>query len=174
MIEKTLIKTNKLFVGDVCYCLRDDIYRGIWGDEYNYADGIIKDEDDTVISVIGSTAYGDGSYTSDKDIEYSVDAGVIGVSNLDYSDEAYVTLEKLGTVVDVPSGKAAVFFECDEGDFFIKIIDVDSEEILYDDVIPTKSESTEEKYGWYEDDEEYDYFNNDDDDDYKDEEDEDY
>ena len=96
---------------------------------------------------------------------------------MEYSDEAYVTLEKLGTVVDVPSGKAAVFFECDEGDFFIKIIDVDSEEILYDDVIPTKSESAEEKYGWYEDDEEYDYFKNDDDDDYDDDEedeDEDY
>lgn len=95
---KAVFKAGTYFIGDPCYALRDDLYEK-WGDENNYTDG------DYDYFAVGSTAYGDGSY---EDIysgtEYGVDAGILGVVNMDYAKpdaNENDILNKLGKIITV-------------------------------------------------------------------------
>lgn len=113
--ETTKIKTGRgLFIGDPCYALRHKIYREIWGEELNWEDGVIK-EDDNVCAVVHRTAYGDGLYHGDSiSEEYPVDSATIGIINMDYSDETVEELEKCGTVIKV-NGEVSVSLEYEKG-----------------------------------------------------------
>ena len=71
--------THKVFVGDICYALDRDIYHSVWGDTMDYEDGAIKN-----YAVVAGTEYGDGCYEGNE-TSYSVDAGVIGVTDIDGS-----------------------------------------------------------------------------------------
>lgn len=94
---KAEFKAGTYFIGDPCYALRDDLYEK-WGTDNNYDDG------DYEYFAVGSTAYGDGTY---EDIYsgkgYGVDAGILGVVNMDYADTKYDIdfLNKLGKVITV-------------------------------------------------------------------------
>ena len=127
------MNANKVFIGDICYALDEDIYRKVWGEELGYEDGIVSSGDE-IYAVVGGTAYGDGSYKGSDGIEYGVDAGVIGVTNLTYmdKDEDEESLNNLGKVVDIPSGRAEVSFSVNtDGEFSIAIRDAESGSMLY-------------------------------------------
>lgn len=71
------IKSNRFYIGDICYVLNDDLYQDIWGGKYNFKDGIIDFGINQVL--VHGTAYGDGCYEDNKGNTYGVDAGVIGI-----------------------------------------------------------------------------------------------
>ena len=112
------------FIGDPCYVLREDLYEK-WGKEYNYADGGYG------YFAVGSTAYGDGVYEdvlSEKG--YAVDAGILGVVNMDYSQQnpeqdKVFTLNELGKIVVI---KDKLIFKYDHNEH-IFYYDCDGEEI---------------------------------------------
>ena len=71
------IKSNRFYIGDICYVLNEDLYQNIWGDKYGFKDGIIDFGINQVL--VHGTAYGDGCYCDNEGNMYGVDAGVIGV-----------------------------------------------------------------------------------------------
>lgn len=90
------IHSNKgFYIGDPCYALGDNIYRGIWGDKYNYwTEESIKVEAGTLINdkeslkedlsfLVRGTHYGDGSYLGSNNFEYGVDSGTLSIIPLE-------------------------------------------------------------------------------------------
>ncbi len=117
-------KAGTYFIGDPCYVLRNDLYLK-WGKDYDYAYG------DYGYFAVGSTAYGDGIY---EDIlsgkGYAVDAGILGVVNMDYSQQnpeqdKVFTLDELGKIVVI---KDKLIFKYDHNEH-IFYYDCDGEEI---------------------------------------------
>lgn len=93
MVEAVIrTKTGKIYIGDICYALDDEIYDKFWGDEYCYADGVFDYK--TSQFVVSKTAYGDGEWEGSDKHTYFADAGNIGIvpgeligkdkTNLDY------------------------------------------------------------------------------------------
>jgi len=72
----TINVNGKMYIGDLCYALSDEVYKGIWGTN-NYEDGAYE-APDGMFAMVG-TAYGDGSYESNVGFEFPVDAGIIGI-----------------------------------------------------------------------------------------------
>lgn len=122
------MKADSVFIGDICYALADDIYSTVWIKQLYGKDGEIRTEGTSgpICAVVGSTAYGDGSFTGSDGIEYGVDAGVIGVTNLAYcrDDEDVESLSQLGKIVDIPGGECFVTLIDEEGEFYIIIEDM--------------------------------------------------
>ena len=127
--------THKVFVGDICYALDRDIYHSVWGDTMDYKDGAIKN-----CAVVAGTEYGDGSYEGNE-TSYSVDAGIIGVTDIEhYMDlkHSVEDLPQLGAVVEIPSGQCEVCFDADtDGTFYITINDIDTGRTVFKDTICT-------------------------------------
>ncbi len=94
---KAEFKPGTYFIGDPCYALRKDLYDK-WGTDNDYTDG------DYGYFAVGSTAYGDGTFfDSYSGSEFGVDAGILGVVNLDYSAPNcdISRLNNLGKVITV-------------------------------------------------------------------------
>lgn len=154
---KIRCKKHKLFVGDICYALQDNIYTKIWCDKMNGAEGIIKYRGE-IAALVGYTAYGDGTFYDNHNVKFDVDAGNIGVVNLDFPRGKYTDSELSdgGVVVEVPSGEAYVTLSNNwkgiYGNFYIDIEDLESGETLFYGVIPTNDEDDEEEdldYSYY-------------------------
>ena len=151
--------THKVFVGDICYALDRDIYHDLWCNGMNCEEGLIGN-----YAVVADTEYGDGCYDG-KETAYCVDAGVIGVTDIEHyldSRHSIEDLKELGSVVEIPSGKCEICFDADiDGTFYITINDLGTNKTVFNDVIYTNEETV------YDDDEEY---NEDDYDDFDDDE----
>lgn len=65
-----------LYVGDLCYALKDEAYHNVWG-KAGYEDGAYTDPETGAQFAMVSTAYGDGYYDG-----FPVDAGIIGVMDM--------------------------------------------------------------------------------------------
>ena len=150
--------THKVFVGDICYALDRDIYRNAWCDVMNCEDGAIGN-----YAVVAGTEYGDGCYEGNE-TSYSVDAGVIGVTDIEhYMDPKHSVedLSRLGAVVEIPSGQCEVCFDADtDGTFYITINDNITGDTVFKDVICT-GDDEEDQDDW--DEEEDDFWANDED-----------
>ena len=127
--------THKVFVGDICYALDRDIYHSVWGDTMDYEDGAIKN-----CAVVAGTEYGDGCYEGDE-ASYGVDAGVIGVTDIEHCMDPKHSVEDLphlGAVVEIPSGQCEVCFDADtDGTFYITINDIETGDTVFKDTICT-------------------------------------
>lgn len=101
--EPITIKSNlgKIYIGDICYAMDDDIYYKFWGDEHNFADGVMT-YNGTKFGVY-ATAWGDGIYWGTDDNGYCVDAGNIGVVPMELWGKKHTIneLNSLGRVVDI-------------------------------------------------------------------------
>ena len=108
---------GKYFIGDICYALEKDIYRQIWGDKFQYQDGCYEDFG----FAVAGTMYGDGCYNGTDGVSYSVDAGVLGITNIS-KQQRYdnAELNRLGKIVDV---KESICMERLENGEFIFIVD---------------------------------------------------
>lgn len=125
MTKQIKSKTGKFYIGDVCYVLNDTIYDNIWGEKYNYANGMINAGVNSFL--VHGTQFGDGVYPDQFGNTYPVDAGVIGVVPYELIDpsklqEAY----RLGQIVN---GNAATL-DYDRGSIIITITN-DKEIIEY-------------------------------------------
>ena len=151
--------THKVFVGDICYALDHKIYRDVWVNDMDCEEGLVGN-----YAVVADTEYGDGCYDG-KETAYCVDAGVIGVTDIEHyldSRHSIEDLKELGSVVEIPSGKCEICFDADvDGTFYITINDLGTNKMVFNDVIYTNEETV------YDDDEEY---NEDDYDDFDDDE----
>lgn len=151
--------THKVFVGDICYALDRKIYRDVWVNAMDCEEGLVGN-----YAVVADTEYGDGCYDG-KETAYCVDAGVIGVTDIEHyldSRHSIEDLKELGSVVKIPSGKCEICFDADvDGTFYITINDLGTNKMVFNDVIYTNEETV------YDDDEEY---NEDDYDDFDDDE----
>lgn len=143
-----------LYVGDICYSMKRDIYDNFWG-KFNYEVGVYNVPANVVGNNNGSsfmvhdTEYGDGTYSSKSNFSYSVDAGVIGVVPSDLAKNK----EEIGSdLVRVTTGKnVEMIYE--DGTFTI-IIDNKVFDIIYTDY-SDEDEDEEEYEDEYEDEEEY-------------------
>lgn len=134
--------THKVFVGDICYALDRDIYRNAWCDAMDCEDGAIRN-----YAVVAGTEYGDGCYEGDE-ASYGVDAGVIGVTDIEHymdSGHSVEDLPRLGAVVEIPSGQCEVYFNVDaDGTFDITIEDIGTGDTVFQDVICTGDDEDED------------------------------
>ena len=64
-------------LGDICYCLKDDIYDNVWCDKYSGQPGVFEVKGSKF--VVDHTAYGDGEFRGSDRRIYWVDAGNIGI-----------------------------------------------------------------------------------------------
>lgn len=106
---------GRYFIGDICYALPDEVYDKIWGDKYEYEEGCYEG------FAVSSTAYGDGCFKGTDGVDYSVDAGVLGITDISkhqrYDDE---TLSRLGKIVEV---KDSISIEKEGAGNFIFTVD---------------------------------------------------
>ena len=139
--------THKVFVGDICYALDRKIYRDVWVNDMDCEEGLVGN-----YAIVADTEYGDGCYDG-KETAYCVDAGVIGVTDIEHyldSRHSIEDLKELGSVVEIPSGKCEICFDADvDGTFYITINDLGTNKMVFNDVIYTNEETV------YDDDEEY-------------------
>ena len=153
--------THKVFVGDICYALDRDIYHSVWGDTMDYEDGAIKN-----YAIVAGTEYGDGSYEGNE-TSYSVDAGVIGVTDIEHymdSKHSVEDLPRLGAVVEIPSGQCEVCFDADtDGTFYITINDIETGKTVFKDTICTGDDK--EDWDDWDDEDEDDFWADDEDED---------
>lgn len=117
------IKSNKFYIGDICYVLNDNNYAGIWGYKYDFKDGIIDCGINQVL--VHGTAYGDGCYEDNKGNTYGVDAGVIGVVpeeliDWDKIEKDYGSKSKIHDLGVYVSGDEAELCY-DDGTFYINV-----------------------------------------------------
>lgn len=144
--------THKVFVGDICYALDRDIYRNAWCDAMDCEDGAIGN-----YAVVAGTEYGDGCYEGDE-ASYGVDAGVIGVTDIEHymdSGHSVEDLPRLGAVVEIPSGQCEVCFDADtDGTFYITINDIGTGDTVFKDVICTGDDDDDD---WDDEDDEDDF-----------------
>lgn len=115
---------GRYFIGDICYALPDKIYDEVWGDKYQYENGSYDG------FAVHGTAYGDGTYEGTDGVSYSVDAGVIGITDIS-KEQRYDNneLSRLGKIVEV---KDSLIMNCDDNGNFEFIVDGQSFEIITD------------------------------------------
>ncbi len=106
MTENTsfTIKVNgKMYIGDLCYALSDDVYSNVWGG-HNFEEGAYNTQDG-MFAMVG-TAYGDGTYSSSIGFDFPVDAGIIGICDGKLAVEDY---DGSGLLVDAV-GEATISY----------------------------------------------------------------
>lgn len=100
MAEVTCVyPAGKYYVGDVCYALSSTVYELQWGDKHSYKAGTFDVEYKGKVGKISvnHTMYGDGIYVDTrKGLEFSVDAGVIGIVPFELCNLKNITKE--GTI----------------------------------------------------------------------------
>lgn len=80
------IKSDKgFYIGDPAYVLSSKIYNEVWGDKYDFSDGIIGSGDYSFI--VKGTYFGDGVYYDKEDNEYPVDSGCLAVVPLELCEK---------------------------------------------------------------------------------------
>lgn len=118
---------GKYFIGDICYAMPTEKYHRVWGDKFQYQDGCYEDFG----FAVAGTMYGDGCYNGDDGVSYSVDAGVLGITNIS-KQQRYdnAELNGLGRIVDV---KESISMERLENGEFIFTVDGEQFSIYTDD-----------------------------------------
>ena len=145
------IKSGKMYIGDLCYALSDDIYDGVWGNQGHYEDGKYETQNGEFAMV--GTAYGDGCYPGSDGMEYPVDAGIIGICDASLVNK---DVHGYGTIVDA-TGEANISYE--DGTIAItydnngatKFVNIETSEDWDDEDFEDEEEP-------YDDEEEEDYF----------------
>ena len=142
MVENSISSEKGFYIGDIGYALSEEHYDNIWGNKYNYADGIFALENN-YFAVYG-TSYGDGIY-KDKDRKYtfSVDSGVIGIVpkeliDLEKYDKAnqfgYITDETVKEIeIDYDFGVFHLILKGNSG-IILEEIEIDTEEELSEEI----------------------------------------
>jgi hypothetical protein len=116
--EEVKLPPGKYYIGDLCYIMDDDVegnpYDNVFGGT-GYSAGLYTKENKGSFYV-ANTAYGDGAYKGSNQVEYGVDAGIIGIVNMNLIKEEEVVMEGKefiedsgGTIYDFPNGVSCKF-----------------------------------------------------------------
>jgi len=79
----TIYSHSQFYLGDLCYALDDDIYDNDWGKVHNYKDGAYTVPNTNLQYAMVGTAHGDGEYEGTDNHTYPVDAGIIGIADIE-------------------------------------------------------------------------------------------
>ncbi len=98
-------KAGKYYIGDPCY-----IFEKSWSDVCDSVIFKYEDEYKGKPLLIGSTSYGDGTYTDDQNRKYWVDSGTIGILPI-----SFLKVDKKETIksINKSEGMHIVEFEND-------------------------------------------------------------
>lgn len=122
-VSGTIRSNQGFYIGDICYVLHDTVYRGFWGHQRGFRNGIHQVPGTPWSFAVDSTAYGDGAYEDQCGNTYLVDAGVIGL----------VPLELVGkdgqSGGNIVKGAGVAEFVAENGVFFISLPDRSTIEI---------------------------------------------
>ena len=142
MDKFTINVKNGFYVGDLCYALSDEVYRGVWGaNDYE----IGKYEHDGKEFAMVNTAYGDGCYYGSDGFEYPVDAGIIGICDLDLAVKDFGNLGQIYYY----TGEVTIVY--DNGTIYVQfgddtiVIPTDSDDFGYEDEWPDYSDEEEDE-----------------------------
>jgi len=136
--QKVTIKVNgSFYVGDICYCLKSEVYHGVWGDKYHFEDGAFTDPETRLQFAIMSTAYGDGCYYDTDGHEFPVDAGNIGIVDMGLAKRSAEELNDNCGVVFNYDGEVSIEYDhgtitVEFGDDALVIETSDTEDDWYD------------------------------------------
>lgn len=115
-VKATITSENGFYVGDVCYQLSDEDYKGDWHAK-DYSDFEGEHELRGHKFAIGGTKYGDGVYYDNNGHAYHVDSGTIGILPLALcQDQAPEKLNKFGKFIDAKNAT----FNSNDGYFLIQ------------------------------------------------------
>lgn len=109
------------YIGDVCYAMKEEFYRDVWGDQLGFEDGCHEVPEYRLKFAVCSTYYGDGEYRGTNGVVFPVDAGNIGVVPLEMCSEHKLKsegYEDCGVIVEQPG---TVFYTADDGVFEIDL-----------------------------------------------------
>ena len=138
---------NGFYIGDLCYALNEKVYDEVWGGN-NYEEGQYTDPETKAEFAMVGTAYGDGEYeSSEEDLTFPVDAGIIGIADLAICDGD----TSLGKVV--PDYSGIVFIEYNDGTITVSWGDKDSHNEID---IYTGYDDYDEDEEYYDEEENYD------------------
>jgi hypothetical protein len=136
------MKGKALYVGDICYSLKDDVYTDVWDEKMNFNDGVIRVNGEAAAITV-STAFGDGIYEGSDGFNYGVDAGNIGITS---SDFAQTENERHLRKIELPNNRADVTVEYKEKGGLI-LFDIKDGSTLSEHIeIPTMAEGESEEY----------------------------
>lgn len=78
-VSKFTAPPGKYYIGDLCYVLGDQVYDKVYGGQ-GYESGLYTHADGKHFFLVDNTAYGDGIYLGSDDKEFTVDAGILGIT----------------------------------------------------------------------------------------------
>ena len=114
-----IFPAGNYYIGDISYVLSSEIYRDFWHEVHNFQDGIYEINNGHF--AVSGTKYGDGCYSDNKDNDYPVDAGVIGLVS-----EKLLVKEELDMIIMwkpvIINSITPVKFEFNNGIFIIEYI----------------------------------------------------
>jgi len=112
------LPAGSYYIGDICYALDDEMYDNVFGGT-GYSSGLYTSALGQFL--VSNTYAGDGTYTGSDDVEYGVDAGVIGIvsQHLIEGEPHGGKLYDFLTGVDVTMEDGVFTFESD--DFHLEI-----------------------------------------------------
>ena len=111
-----ILPAGRYFIGDICYALSDCIIHEIWGEKFNFIDGLYTHQKGTF--VMGRAMYGHGDYPGTDGRLYAVDSGIVGMVSWDLVDlKDEKQLCKLGSVHEF--SEIVYFCNAKEGRFVI-------------------------------------------------------
>ena len=108
------LAAGKYYLGDPCNVLHEKIFIGIYGNEYNYANG--KFNINGTDFAVHNTHNGDGIFKDTKNRSYNIHTGLIALINLSIIDDLELC-KKNGHVFEF---KQRINFIYDAGLFYIK------------------------------------------------------
>jgi len=79
-----ILPPGTYYIGDICYAITGPEYKEIFGGA-GYTDGCYTNGEK--VFVVAGTAYGDGTYRGSNGLDYSVDAGVIGIVSKNFFED---------------------------------------------------------------------------------------
>jgi hypothetical protein len=84
-LTKVTLPAGKYYIGDPCYAFSSDLYKKIWGEQFNYSNGYYTNG--TSHFVVHGTAYGDGVFKASNQTVFFVDSGSICIASADIVTE---------------------------------------------------------------------------------------
>lgn len=130
------LKTDKVWIGDPCYALNDNLYDSIVCEE-EWDEGYLATSAKDRFGLVHGTAYGDGCYDG-----YAVDAGVLSVIDYNRCDGDSMSFGEVFELDD--DSEHTVTLEYENGTFFFYVDGCLIETIETGD--------SEEDDDWFEDD----------------------
>jgi len=132
------INTDRIYIGDPCYCLKND---ALYNQLCSGGNGIHEAKDilGNIVALSTNTAYGDGEYKGTissgetEIVHFGVDSGMLGVVFGNNIEDDSLDRILTGTkILNIPTGVAIIeFIKKNDGLFEINIMDENKHQLYF-------------------------------------------